>query len=535
MLSVNVMVISIFSILILILLIKNTKWSKVTIFIFTGIIASYMAFLLTLKPAGMLLNIFSLIFFSLELFHILDVHGFQDLKDDSSDDNSYTPKVSIHLPICKEPVPVVKKTLNALSQLDYPHYEVWVIVNNTNDQHLLMSLSELCSNAGDRFHLIFLPCVKGFKAGALNYALKATAQDADIIAVVDADYIVDRDFLKKTVKYFKDPKVAIVQTPQDYRDFPKNNFFEGMYYAYRYFFSIIINSCNKYNAASFMGTMGLVRKKYLEEVGGWCEDIITEDSELGLRIHERGYRTIYIDRSFGRGLMPLSFSAYKRQRFRWAFGNMQTIIKNLNILFKGNLTLMQRICYLGSNTIWFNNLLIPFLVALYGIIFNISETTAIALIGPFIAFLLSRGYGFTVILSKMLDIPIHKGLHALFAFFSITFPMATAWLYCLIKPKIEFFRTPKSITKRPLWMHLREAVGELFMIMVSLLMGIMAFMKGKYILGMIMAINLLIYLPSVWALKNFIKMEMSLAGKKGRDNNRDEGWYHITALEASTT
>lgn len=540
MLSANVVILSIFAILVLILL-KNTKWSKFTIIIFTSIIISYMAFILSLNLTGSLINLFSLIFFSLEIFHILDVHEALKLKEineinGSSDDSVYyTPKVSIHLPISKEPIEIVRQTLNGLGQLDYPEYEVCVILNNTSEQGLIKQLSEICSALGKRFRLFHIPHVKGFKAGALNYALKMTDRDVEIIAVVDSDYIVDKDFLNKTVKYFKDPNVAIVQTPQDYRDFPKNSFFEGMYYAYRYFFSIIMNSCNRHNAASFMGTMGLVRKKYLEEVGGWCEGIVTEDSELGIRIHERGYKTIYIDHSYGKGLMPLCFSAYKKQRFRWAFGNMQTIRENIMILLKGNLTGRQRICYLGSNTEWFNNLLLPYLIALYGILFNISDNTAIALIGPFVTFLLSHGYGFILLLPRILKVPVYKGIRALLAFFSITFPMSVAWLLCLIKPKTGFYRTPKTLEKTPLWIHLKEAGTELIMIVVSMVMGTVAFIKGKVMLGVIMVINLFIYLPSIWALKNFIELERSSSGKTQKTDYDNEDWNYLTTLETSTT
>jgi len=283
-----------------------------------------------------------------------------------------------------------------------------------------------------------------------------------------------------------------------------------------------------------MGTMGLVRKRYLEGIGGWCEDVITEDSELGMRIHERGYKTIYIDCSYGRGLMPLSFSSYKKQRFRWAFGNMQTIKKNIRILLRGNLTGLQKICYMGANTIWFNNLLIPFLVAACGIIFNLSDKIAMAVAGPYMAFLLSRCAGFIFALPKMLGISVYKGIHAFLSFLSITFPMSTAWLLCIIIPRWEFWRTPKFIKEDSILAHLKEAMTELFIVITSLLFSIMALVKGKWLLGAIAIVNFLIYLPFIWALKGFL--ELNEYFHKGDFNRgRNEDWYNITPLEATTS
>lgn len=504
-------------------------------FILFGVIALYgLYIILTFNPLGSLLNLISLLFLSLEMFQILEArNGFRESQRLPSTDD-YTPMVSIHVPICREPVDVVKRTLKALSELDYPNYEVCVLVNNTNDSEAIKAISEICKELGERFRFFYLPYVKGFKAGTLNYALSVTNKDTEIIAVVDSDYVVERDFLKRTVGYFRDPDVAIVQTPQDYRDFPQIGFFEGMYYAYRYFFSIVMNFCNRHNAASFMGTMGLVRKRCLEEVGGWSEEVITEDSELGIRIHEKGYRSIYIDHSFGKGLMPLSFSSYKKQRFRWAFGNMQTLRENLLLLLKGNLTLLQKICYIGANTIWFNNLLLPFLVAIYGAIFDIPDKLSLSLLGPYIAFLTSRVAGLILALPGMLGITLSKGIYAFFSFLSITFPMSVAWLLCIIRPRMGFYRTPKALERYSLWRHLREVGIELIVIMVSILLSFLAFIKKKVLLGIVLIINLLIYLPSLWALRNFLRLE-ELLGKRVSRGLDDEDRYNLTALEVSTT
>jgi len=124
---------------------------------------------------------------------------------------------------------VVRATLEALSRLDYPDYEVCVLVNNTTDTEFIEPILEICKNLEERFRFFHLLYVRGFKAGTLNYALNVTGRDTEIIAIVDSDYVVDKNFLKEAVGYFIDPDVAIVQIPQDYRDFPETHWFEGMY------------------------------------------------------------------------------------------------------------------------------------------------------------------------------------------------------------------------------------------------------------------------------------------------------------------
>ena len=101
----------------------------------------------------------------------------------------------------------------------------------------------------------------GYKSGALNLALSDyTHPDAEIIGVIDSDYLVDPTWLKETVGYFSDPNLAFVQTPQDYRDFEGSTYLTACYDAYRYFFATAMPSRNERNSIIFAGTMGLLRE-----------------------------------------------------------------------------------------------------------------------------------------------------------------------------------------------------------------------------------------------------------------------------------
>jgi exo-beta-1,3-glucanase (GH17 family)/cellulose synthase/poly-beta-1,6-N-acetylglucosamine synthase-like glycosyltransferase len=235
------------------------------------------------------------------------------------------PKVSIHLPICNEPPHMVRATLDALARLDYPDFEVLVIDNNTMDPALWEPVAEHCARLGARFRFFHLGRWKGFKAGALNFALGQTAPDAEVIGVIDSDYLVDEDWLRCMVPQFANPRVGFVQSPQDYHDNDGSFFKRLMFWEYAGFFHLGMVNRNERNAIIQHGTMSLVRRSALEQGGNWSEWTITEDAELGLRLFRAGWEAVYSPRSFGRGVMPDDFAAFRKQRFRWAYGAMQIV------------------------------------------------------------------------------------------------------------------------------------------------------------------------------------------------------------------
>ena len=233
------------------------------------------------------------------------------------------PKVSIHIPICNEPPQMVRQTLEALADLDYPDFEVLVIDNNTTDPALWEPVADICARLGARFRFYHLGTWPGFKAGALNFALRETAADAEIIGVLDSDYVVSRDWLRCMVPQFAQAEVGFVQSPQDYRDNDGSFFKRLMFWEYAGFFQLGMVTRNERNAIIQHGTMTLIRRTALQSVEGWAEWCICEDAELGLKLFRDGWEAVYAPRSFGRGVMPDDFAAYRKQRSRWAYGAMQ--------------------------------------------------------------------------------------------------------------------------------------------------------------------------------------------------------------------
>ncbi len=240
-------------------------------------------------------------------------------------DEDQLPMVSIHVPAYNEPPDMLIETLNSLANLDYPRYEVIVIDNNTKDESVWRPVEQHCNVLGDKFRFFHKSPLSGFKAGALNFALSQTAKEAAVVAVIDSDYCVQPTWLRDLVPQFSQEQIAIVQAPQDYRDLNENAFKAMCFAEYRGFFHIGMVTRNERNAIIQHGTMTMVRRSCLEEVGGWGERTITEDAELGFMIFSAGHQAVYTTKSYGKGLMPDNFLDYKNQRFRWAYGAMQIL------------------------------------------------------------------------------------------------------------------------------------------------------------------------------------------------------------------
>lgn len=238
------------------------------------------------------------------------------------------PKVSIHVPAYREPPDMLKQTIDALARLEWPNFEAIIIVNNTPDPAMVEPVRAYCAELGDRFKFINAEKVSGFKAGALRIALDATAPDAEIIGVIDADYVVSPDWLKDLVPMFEDPTVGLVQAPQDHRDADRSPLHEAMNAEYAGFFDIGMVQRNEEDAIVVHGTMCLIRRAAMVEAGNWSSDTICEDTDLGLSIAENGWKTYYTRKRYGWGLLPDNFEAFKKQRHRWAYGGFQIIKKH---------------------------------------------------------------------------------------------------------------------------------------------------------------------------------------------------------------
>ena len=390
-----------------------------------------------------------------------------------------SPKVSIHVPIHNEPPSLVIKTLQALQRLEYPNYEVLVIDNNTDSEETWMPVYRWCEEQGSLFHFHHVKSLAGFKAGALNYALEHTAVDAEVIAVIDSDYMVKSDWLSDCIPLFDDTNIAVVQAPQDYRDADENLFKSMLYCEYAGFFGIGMINRNARNAIIQHGTMTLVRRSALQEVDGWSQWCITEDAELGLKILESGHRAVYVPTSYGRGLMPDTFHDYRMQRFRWAYGSMRILRKHasqLGVFTRSNLTAGQRFHFLAGWLPWLSDAL-SLLFNLFAIGFSIALIMAPHLITPpaalFSALPLAF-FGFK--LCKMLMLyryrlkaGLRQSFAAAIAGLAVSHTIARAMFAGMLDNNVGFFRTPKQADAHSVFRAFRAAREETLLAIALLL------------------------------------------------------------------
>ena len=249
------------------------------------------------------------------------------------------PKVSIHIPAYREPQAMLLQTIDSVARLDYPDFECVVVINNTPDPAFWQPIEARCRDLGPRFKFVCVQNLQGFKAGALRIAMAKTAADAQVIGVIDADYVVDPRWLTDLVPAFDDPDVGLIQAPQDHRDGNRSFIHAAMNAEYAGFFDIGMVERNEVNAIIAHGTMCLIRRTALQAAGGWSSDTICEDSDLGLTILELGWRAHYTNRRYGWGLLPQDYTAFKTQRARWAGGAVEILKKHWRQFLPGTKSL----------------------------------------------------------------------------------------------------------------------------------------------------------------------------------------------------
>jgi hypothetical protein len=383
------------------------------------------------------------------------------------------PMVSLHVPAHNEPPEMVKQTLRSLLRLDYPRYEIVVIDDNTDDERLWRPVEEWCARHRVKFaHLENWP---GYKSGALNYALRRlTDPRAELIGVVDSDYQLEPGFLRRCAPPFADAWIGFVQSPQDYRDWESARYYRRLYYSYKYFFAVSQPSRNEHDGAIFAGTMGLIRRVALDELGGWDEWCITEDAEISLRLLRAGWHGLHVDQTWGRGIMPLTFEALKGQRYRWCFGGIQIIRMHWRSLIPGrqnkenHLTTGQRWAYLAGGVQWYGDLLgLVFFVFLLAGAVNLASGGG-ELFRKLTPFLLATvpvlvGLGLiraVALLRRGTGANWRDALGAFFIWQSTSLVVARASVLGLFARKAAFLRTPKTSERAKWWEALRANWAE---------------------------------------------------------------------------
>jgi exo-beta-1,3-glucanase (GH17 family)/cellulose synthase/poly-beta-1,6-N-acetylglucosamine synthase-like glycosyltransferase len=376
------------------------------------------------------------------------------------------PLVSIHIPAYREPPEMLRQTLDSVAALDWPNFECVVVINNTPDPALWAPIEEHCRQLGSRFKFVRADKLAGFKAGALRLALEHTAPEAEIIGVLDADYVVDPAWLKDLVPAFADPAVGLVQAPQDHRDAARRITQVAMNDEYAGFFDIGMVERNEVNAIIVHGTMCLIRREALISAGSWSSDTIVEDTDLGLSLLERGWRAHYTQRRYGWGLLPSDFAAYKRQRHRWAYGGVQLIKKHRQAFLPGRslLTPQQRSQYLFGWLTWLGAEALGVLIAILNLIWmplvaflGIAVPEAVLTL-PVLATFAVMLLHFMVLYRTRVQAPIFASFGAALSAMALQLTVGKAVAEGLITDRLPFIRTAKGGTTR--WSQSFPALWE---------------------------------------------------------------------------
>ena len=414
------------------------------------------------------------------------------------------PFVSLHVPAHNEPADMVIDTLRSLLRLDYPRLEIVVIDDNTDDEALWRPVEAWCARHGAKFaHLSDWP---GYKSGALNYALREmTDERAEVIGVVDSDYQIKPGFLRRCAPLFADPWVGFTQAPQDYRGWTESRYYRRLYYSYKYFFAVSQPSRNERDGAIFAGTMGLIRRVALEQLGGWDEWCITEDAELSLRLLRAGWSGLHVDESWGEGIMPLTFEALKGQRYRWCFGGIQILRMHWRSILPGResvqnrMSLGQRWSYLSGAVQWYGDLLgLVFLVFLLAGAFNLAtgggelfRKLTLFLVATVPVLVLLGLVRAVALLRRGTGASWRDALGAFFIWQSTSLVVARASVLGLFAKKAAFLRTPKTSERQKWWEALRANWAESLLALLGIAGIVAALTRPEKLAGPLLAALLL--------------------------------------------
>lgn len=261
------------------------------------------------------------------------------------DDRCTWPTVDIFIPTYNESLEVIKPTVFAARNLDWPQDKINVHILDDGSRDWVESFAR---EAGVNY--IKRDEHNHAKAGNINNAMKHTA--GEFITIYDCDHVPSADFLTSTVGWLvHDPRIALVQTPHHFYSpdpFEKNLHLErGMPFENSLFHDYIQKGNDTWNAVMFCGSNAVMRRSALEEIGGIAVETVTEDAHTSLKLNRRGWKSACISKPLASGLSTESLSAHIGQRIRWARGMIQ-IFRLDNPLLKKGLTLPQRLCFMNA-------------------------------------------------------------------------------------------------------------------------------------------------------------------------------------------
>jgi cellulose synthase/poly-beta-1,6-N-acetylglucosamine synthase-like glycosyltransferase len=250
------------------------------------------------------------------------------------------PVVTIQLPIYNE-MYVVDRLVDAVSAIDYPkeRLEIQVLDDSTDETREIAELAVRRQAArGFDIHYLHRTDRTGYKAGALEAGL-ASAR-GEFIAIFDADFVPPRDFLERTIPYFRDPKLAVVQARWGHLNQPYSLLTKVQAVMLDGHFVLEHGGRNRAGCFfNFNGTAGVWRRQAIADAGGWQHDTLTEDLDLSYRAQLKGWTFLFLPNLVTPAEVPVEMNGFKSQQHRWAKGSIQTCRKVLPYILLADLPL----------------------------------------------------------------------------------------------------------------------------------------------------------------------------------------------------
>lgn len=368
------------------------------------------------------------------------------------------PMVTVQLPIFNERY-VIERLIDAVAAFDYPEgkLEIQVLDDSTDDtvQIVAEKIEALKATCNVPIHHVRRENRTGYKAGALQHGLQLAK--GEYIAIFDADFLPPADFLKKTVPYFQDAQIGVVQTRWEHLNADYSLLTRLQAFALDAHFTVEQRGRNMSGCfINFNGTAGVWRRNTIEDAGGWQADTLTEDLDLSYRAQLKGWKFKYLEDVLSPAELPAVMGAIKSQQFRWTKGAAETAKKNLGKVIRAKLPFNTKVhaTFHLMNSFLFVCILLNAVLSvplvfiakeneIVNTFFQYGSIFMLSLLALVVFFWISRqtreaGHGFMRFVNFLLQFPVFLAVSM-----GLSFHNAIATIEGYLGVKSPFIRTPK--------------------------------------------------------------------------------------------
>ncbi|NJM48362.1 MAG: glycosyltransferase [Alkalinema sp. RU_4_3] len=354
----------------------------------------------------------------------------------------YQPTVDIFVPTYNEPTFILRRTLIGIQALDYPSYRVYLLDDTRRPE-----VKALAAELGCDY--ISRPDNRHAKAGNLNHGIAQT--DGELLVCFDADFIPTRNFLQRTVGFFQDPSIGLVQTPQSFYNadpIARNLGLENILPPEEEIFYRQIQPLRDgVGSVVCAGTSFVLRRRAIESIGGFVTESLSEDYFTAIKLSAQGHRVIYLNEKLSAGLAAENITVHINQRLRWARGTLQAFFISANPLTIPGLNFMQRLGHLEGILHWFTSLCRVYFLAL-PVIYSIWGIEPIATTGNELLYYMVPFYLTQFLVFAWLNDRSRSALFSDIYSLILLFPLVGVVIQTTIKPfGYRFQVTPKGLDR----------------------------------------------------------------------------------------